>query len=122
MSNAKLGDIAAKLDDLDRAALKQLSDTLYRVWGIHRPAEVVVQPVTPVEEKTGFSVFILDVGEKRINVIKEVRAQLGLPLKESKAYVDGIKDKHEVKGDLEKHDADALAKLFEDAGAKVEVS
>jgi len=109
---------------MDKAALKTLSDTLNRIWGIPEPRVYYpnkhFEKPEPVEQ-TMFSVFILDAGPKRINVIKEIRSILGLTLKESKDFVDNI-DKSLVQEDLEKWDADALAETLSNVGATVEVS
>ena len=72
-----------------------------------------------VEEQTEFTVNLLAAGEKKVEVIKVVRAATGLGLKEAKDLVDGAPKA--VKEAIPKADAEALKKLLEDAGAKVEV-
>ena len=72
-----------------------------------------------VEEKTEFTVVLLGAGEKKVEVIKVVRAATGLGLKEAKDLVDGAPKA--VKEGINKSDSDALKKQLEDAGAKVEV-
>jgi len=72
-----------------------------------------------VEEKTEFTVMLLAAGEKKVEVIKVVRAATGLGLKEAKDLVDGAPKA--VKEAIPKADADALKKQLEDAGAKVEI-
>lgn len=72
-----------------------------------------------VEEKTEFTVMLLGAGEKKVEVIKVVRAATGLGLKEAKDLVDGAPKA--VKEGINKADSDALKKQLEDAGAKVEV-
>ncbi len=72
-----------------------------------------------VEEKTEFTVMLLAAGEKKVEVIKVVRAATGLGLKEAKDLVDGAPKP--VKEAIPKADAEALKKQLEDAGAKVEV-
>ena len=72
-----------------------------------------------VEEKTEFTVVLLAAGEKKVEVIKVVRAATGLGLKEAKDLVDGAPKP--VKEAIPKADAEALKKQLEDAGAKVEV-
>jgi large subunit ribosomal protein L7/L12 len=72
-----------------------------------------------VEEKTEFTVMLLAAGEKKVEVIKVVRAATGLGLKEAKDLVDGAPKA--VKEAIAKADAEALKKQLEDAGAKVEV-
>ena len=71
------------------------------------------------EEKTEFTVVLAAVGDKKVEVIKVVRAATGLGLKEAKDLVDGAPKP--VKEGLSKADADALKKQLEDAGAKVEL-
>ena len=73
----------------------------------------------PVEEKTEFTVVLADAGDKKINVIKEVRAITGLGLKEAKDLVEGAPK--EVKADVSKDEAAKIKKQLEDAGAKVEL-
>ncbi len=72
-----------------------------------------------VEEKTEFNVVLLAAGDKKVEVIKVVRAATGLGLKEAKDLVDGAPKA--VKEGINKADSDALKKQLEDAGAKVEV-
>ena len=72
-----------------------------------------------VEEQTEFTVMLLAAGEKKVEAIKVVRAATGLGLKEAKDLVDGAPKA--VKEAISKADAEALKKLLEDAGAKVEV-
>jgi large subunit ribosomal protein L7/L12 len=94
-------------------------------WGVSAAAPVAVAaaPVAtesaPVEEKTEFNVVLIDAGATKINVIKEVRAITGLPLKESKDIVDGAPKP--VKEGVSKADAEAMKAKLEAAGAKVEV-
>ncbi len=73
----------------------------------------------PAEEKTEFSVVLTDVGANKINVIKVVREVTSLGLKEAKDLVDGAPKP--VKEGVNKDDAAAIKKKFEDAGAKVEI-
>ena len=70
-------------------------------------------------EKTEFTVVLMAAGDKKINVIKEVRAITGLGLKEAKDLVEGAPK--EVKADVSKDEAEKLKKQLEDAGAKVEL-
>ena len=76
-------------------------------------------PAAVVEEQTEFTVMLLACGEKKVEVIKVVRAVTGLGLKEAKDLVDGAPKA--VKEGVSKADAEALKKQLEDAGAKVEV-
>jgi len=73
----------------------------------------------PVEEQTEFTVMLQSFGEKKVEVIKVVRAATGLGLKEAKDLVDGAPKA--VKEAITKADAEALKKLLEDAGAKAEI-
>ena len=77
------------------------------------------QAAAPAEEQTEFTVMLLAAGEKKVEVIKVVRAATGLGLKEAKDLVDGAPKP--VKEAIAKADAEALKKQLEDAGAKVEV-
>jgi len=81
------------------------------------PAAAAVAPAA--EEKTEFTVMLLAAGEKKVEVIKVVRAATGLGLKEAKDLVDGAPKP--VKEAIPKADAEALKKQLEDAGAKVEI-
>ncbi|MBS1199296.1 MAG: rplL [Proteobacteria bacterium] len=76
-------------------------------------------PAAAVEEQTEFNVILMAAGEKKVEVIKVVRAVTGLGLKEAKDLVDGAPKP--VKEAISKADAEALKKQLEDAGAKVEV-
>ncbi len=76
-------------------------------------------PAVAAEVQTEFTVMLLAAGEKKVEVIKVVRAATGLGLKEAKDLVDGAPKA--VKEAINKADSDALKKLLEDAGAKVEV-
>jgi large subunit ribosomal protein L7/L12 len=76
-------------------------------------------PAAAVEEKTEFTVMLLAAGEKKVEVIKVVRANTGLGLKEAKDLVDGAPKA--VKEAISKADSEALKKQLEDAGAKVEI-
>jgi large subunit ribosomal protein L7/L12 len=81
------------------------------------PAAAAAAPA--VEEKTEFTVVLNAAGEKKVEVIKVVRAATGLGLKEAKDLVDGAPKP--VKEGISKADAEALKKQLEDAGAKVEL-
>jgi large subunit ribosomal protein L7/L12 len=83
------------------------------------PAAAAAGPAAAAEEQTEFTVMLLSAGEKKVEVIKVVRAATGLGLKEAKDLVDGAPKA--VKEAISKADAAALKKQLEDAGAKVEV-
>ena len=114
----KIVDQLSKLTVVEAAELsKQLEDK----WGVTAAAPVAVAPVaaTPTEEKSEFTVFLTAVGDKKINVIKEVRAFTGLGLKEAKDLVEAAPK--EIKSGVAKKDAEEVKKKLEVAGAKVEL-
>ena len=119
----KLVDELSKLTVLEAA---ELSKKLEEAWGVSAAAPVAVAvaggggaAAAPVEEKTEFTVVLVDGGEKKINVIKEVRAITSLGLKEAKDLVEGAPKA--VKEGVGKQEAADIKKKLEDAGAKVEL-
>jgi large subunit ribosomal protein L7/L12 len=119
----KLVDELSKLTVLEAA---ELSKKLEAAWGVSAAAPVAVAAAggagggaAPAEEKTEFTVVLVDGGEKKINVIKEVRAITGLGLKEAKDLVEGAPKP--VKEGVNKQEAADLKKKLEEAGAKVEL-
>ena len=122
---AKLVDELSSLTVLEAAELSKL---LEEKWGVSAAAPVAVAAVgggaaapaaEAAAEKTEFSVVLAAAGEKKINVIKEVRAITGLGLKEAKDLVEGAPKP--VKEGVNKDEAAKLKKQLEDAGATVEV-
>ena len=115
----KIVDQLSKLTVVEAAELsKQLEDK----WGVTAAAPVAVAPVAaaiPAEEKSEFTVFLTAFGDKKINVIKEVRAFTGLGLKEAKDLVEAAPK--EIKSGVAKKDAEEVKKKLEVAGAKVEL-
>ena len=115
----KIVDQLSKLTVVEAAELsKQLEDK----WGVTAAAPVAAAPVAaaaPVEEKSEFTVFLTAFGDKKINVIKEVRAFTGLGLKEAKDLVEAAPK--EIKSGVAKKDAEEAKKKLEVAGAKVEL-
>ena len=114
----KIVDQLSKLTVVEAAELsKQLEDK----WGVTAAAPVAAAPVaaTPAEEQSEFTVFLTAVGDKKINVIKEVRAFTGLGLKEAKDLVEAAPQ--EIKSGVAKKDAEEVKKKLEVAGAKVEL-
>ena len=114
----KIVDQLSKLTVVEAAELsKQLEDK----WGVTAAAAVAAAPVAaaPVEEKSEFTVFLAATGDKKINVIKEVRAFTGLGLKEAKDLVEAAPK--EIKSSVAKKDAEEAKKKLEAAGAKVEL-
>jgi large subunit ribosomal protein L7/L12 len=102
----------------------ELSKMLEEKWGVSAAAPVAVAAAAPaaaaaVEEQTEFTVILVDAGEKKINVIKEVRAITGLGLKEAKDLVEGAPK--EVKAGVSKDEAAKIKAQIESAGAKVDV-
>src|SRR5438045_782322 len=117
---AKIVDDLSKLTVLEAAELAKLLETK---WGVSAAAAVAVAApaaaAAAVEEQTEFAVILKSGGEKKINVIKEVRAITGLGLKEAKDLVEaGGKT---VKDGVNKEEAAKLKKQLEDQGAVVEV-
>ena len=116
----KIADDLSKLSVIEAAELSKL---LEEQWGVSAAAPVAVAGAAPVaeavEEKEYFDVVLASFGEKKINVIKEVRAMTGLGLKEAKDLVEGAPNV--VKEGVNKDEADALKKKLEDVGASVEL-
>ena len=100
-----------------------LSKKLEEKWGVKAATAVAAAPATgsaaPAEEKSDFTIFLTAFGDKKINVIKEVRAITGLGLKEAKDLVEGAPK--EVKKGVPKKEAEEAKKKLEAAGAKVEL-
>ena len=121
---SKLEKIVDELSGLTVLEAADLAKMLEGKWGVSAAAAVAVAAApagaaAAVEEQTEFSVILVAGGEKKINVIKEVRAITGLGLKEAKDLVEaGGKT---VKDGVSKDDAAKLKKQLEDQGAKVEV-
>ena len=115
----KIIDELSKLTVVEAAELsKQLEDK----WGVKAATPVTAAPiaaVAPAEEKSEFTVFLTAAGDKKINVIKEVRAFTGLGLKEAKDLVEAAPK--EIKSSVAKKDAEEVKKKLEAAGAKVEL-
>ena len=121
---ANLEKIVEDLSALSVIEAAQLSKLLEEKWGVSAAAPVAVAaagaaPAAVVEEQDSFTVVLTNAGEKKINVIKEVRAITGLGLKEAKDLVEGAPK--EVKADVNKDEAAKIKKQLEDAGAKVEL-
>ena len=124
-----MADLEKIVDDLSNLTVleaAELSKLLEEKWGVSAAAPVAVAAAAggdaggaAAEEKTEFSVVLTAAGDKKINVIKEVRAITGLGLKEAKELVEGAPK--EVKADVPKAEADELKKKLEDAGASVEL-
>ena len=119
----KLVDELSKLTVIEAA---ELSKKLEEVWGVSAAAPVAVAAVAgggeaaaAAEEQDSFDVVLTGFGDKKINVIKEVRTITGLGLKEAKDLVEGVPKP--VKEGVEKDEAEAIKKKLEEAGATVEL-
>src|SRR5207237_7576226 len=117
----KIVDDLSSLTVLEAAELAKL---LEEKWGVSAAAAVAVAgpaaaAAAPAEEKTEFSVVLASAGDKKIEVIKEVRAITGLGLKEAKDLVEGAPKP--VKEGVNKEEADKLKAQLEKAGAKIEL-
>ncbi len=124
---ADIEKIAEDLSSLTVLEAAELSKLLEEKWGVSAAAPVAVAAAAPgadggeaaAEEKTSFEVVLAAIGEKKINVIKEVRAITGLGLKEAKDLVEGAPKS--VKEDATKEEADEIKAKLEEAGATVEL-
>ena len=114
---ADLNKIIDELSTLTVVEAAELSKQLEEKWGVTAAAPVAAAPAG--EEKSEFSLFLSAAGDKKINVIKEVRAITGLGLKEAKDLVEAAPK--EVKGGVAKKEAEEFKKKLEAAGAKVEL-
>ncbi len=121
---ADLQKIADELSTLTVMEAAELSKMLEEQWGVSAAAPVaaaaaVAEAGEAAEEKTDFDVVLASIGEKKINVIKEVRAITGLGLKEAKELVESAPAT--VKEGLKKEEAEEIKKKLEEAGAGVEL-
>ncbi len=125
---ADLTKIVDELSSLTVLEAAELSKLLEEKWGVSAAAPVAVAaagggaaaaPVAEAEVQTEFTVILAKVGEKKINVIKEVRAITALGLKEAKDLVEGAPKT--VKEGVSKDEAEKLKKQLEDQGAAVEI-
>ena len=115
-------DILEAVGSMTVMELNDLVKAFEEKFGVSAASMAVAAPgaaAPVVEEKTEFDVILVATGEKKVEVIKVVRAATGLGLKEAKDVVDGAPKA--VKEGVSKADADALKKQLEDAGAKVEI-
>ena len=119
---ADLNKIIDELSKLTVVEAAELSKQLEEKWGVTAAAPAAAAPAAgaaPAEEKTEFTIFLSSAGDKKINVIKEVRAITGLGLKEAKDLVEAAPK--EIKKAVPKKDAEEAKKKLEAAGAKVEL-
>ncbi len=129
---ADLEKLSEELSSLTVLEVAELAKMLEDKWGVTAAAAMPMamaampgaaaaggEAAEPVEEKTEFDVILATVGEKKINVIKEVRAITGLGLKEAKDLVEGAPKP--IKEAVKKEEADAIKKKIEEAGGTVEI-
>ena len=124
---ADLEKIAEELSNLTVLEASELSKILEEKWGVSAAAPVTVASVAPsgdaggevTEEKDSFTIVLSEVGDKKINVIKEVRTATGLGLKEAKELVESAPK--DIKEDVPKDEANEIKEKLEAAGAKVEL-
>ena len=124
-----MADMARLVEELSALTVleaAELSKMLEEKWGVSAAAPVAAAapsgpaaPAAPVEEQTEFTVILAKVGDKKINVIKEVRTITGLGLKEAKDLVEAAPKP--VKEGVNKDEAAKLKKMLEDQGAAVEI-
>jgi large subunit ribosomal protein L7/L12 len=120
----KISEIVEKIKGLSLVEASELKKALETEFGVSASAPVMMGAAAPVaaaavEEKTEFDVILATTGDKKINVIKVVRAHTGLGLKEAKDLVDSAPKA--VKEGVSKEEAEKLKKEFEEAGATVEL-
>src|ERR1700728_3443240 len=123
---ADLNNLVEELSKLTVLEAAELSKLLEEKWGVSAAAPVAVAAAgpaaaaaAPVEEQTEFTVILAKAGDKKINVIKEVRTITGLGLKEAKDLVEAAPKP--VKEGVGKDEVAKIRKMLEDAGAAVEV-
>ena len=121
---ADLNKIIEDLSSLTVVEAAELSKQLEDKWGVTAAAAVAAAPAqgatsAPAEEKDEFTIMLTSAGDKKINVIKEVRAVTALGLKEAKDLVEGAPK--EVKSGVNKKEAEEIKSKLEAAGAKVEL-
>ena len=120
---ADLNKIIENLSSLTVVEAAELSKQLEEKWGVTASAPVAAAPVAggaaPVEEKDEFTIVLTAAGDKKINVIKEIRTITTLGLKEAKDLVESAPK--EVKTGVNKKEAEEIKKKLEAAGAKVEL-
>ena len=118
-------DLNKIIDELSKLTVVEAADLSKQLekWGVTAATAVAAAPAAgaaaPAEEKTDFIIFLTSSGDKKINVIKEVRALTGLGLKEAKDLVESAPK--EVKKGVPKKEAEEAKKKLELAGAKVEL-
>jgi large subunit ribosomal protein L7/L12 len=126
-----MADLNALVEELSKLTVleaAELSKLLEEKWGVSAAAPVAVAAAAPAgggaaaapaEEQTEFTVILANAGDKKINVIKEIRTITGLGLKEAKDLVEGAPKT--VKENVSKDEAAAIKKTLEEQGATVEI-
>ena len=121
-----MSDLNKIIEDLSKLTVVEaadLSKKLEEKWGVTAAAPVAAAApgaaAPAAEEKSEFTIFLASSGDKKINVIKEVRSFTGLGLKEAKDLVEGAPK--EIKGGVAKKEAEEFKKKLEAAGAKIEL-
>lgn len=120
-------DIVQAVADMSVMEVVELVQAMEEKFGVSAAAAVAAAPApaaeadagAAAEEQTEFTVTLSDVGEKKVNVIKAVRAVTGLGLKEAKALVDGAPS--QIKEAISKEESEEIKKQLEEAGAGVEI-
>ena len=121
---ADLNKIIKDLSELTVVEAAELSKQLEDKWGVSAATAVAAAPVAtgaaaPAEEQSEFAIILTSAGDKKINVIKEIRTFTTLGLKEAKDLVEGAPK--EVKSGVNKKEAEEIKKKLESVGAKVEL-
>ena len=121
---ADLNKIIEDLSKLTVVEAAELSKQLEEKWGVTAATTTITAPVAggaaePAEEQSEFTIMLTSAGDKKINVIKEIRTFTTLGLKEAKDLVEGAPK--EVKSGVNKKEAEEIKKKLEAAGAKVEL-
>jgi large subunit ribosomal protein L7/L12 len=125
MAEITLQDVLSYIDNMTVLQLNEMVNTLKEKYGVTAAAPVMMGAApaaaaeAKVEEQTEFTVMLTGGGDKKIQVIKEIRAITGLGLKEAKALVDGAPGV--VKEGISKEEAEAIKKKVEEAGGTVEI-
>jgi len=120
-----MSDLNKIIEDLSKLTVveaAELSKQLEEKWGVSAATAVAAPAASgaaPTEEKDEFNIVLVAAGDKKINVIKEVRAVTSLGLKEAKDLVEGAPK--ELKAGVKKNEAEEIKKKLEAAGAKVEL-
>ena len=123
MADITMQDVLAYIDNMTVLQLNEMVTTLKEKYGVTAAAPVMMGAMpaaeTKAEEQTEFTVVLTGSGDKKIQVIKEVRAITGLGLKDAKALVDGAPGT--IKEAISKEEAEGIKKKVEEAGGTVEI-